>query len=70
MEIVKELDSGVDIDLKGIGFVETTKISKRSKTGAKISSRKIFSEVSPKEKIKDSRLETKKGKLFFLKNIV
>ena len=25
MEVVKELDSGVDIDLKGIGFVETKK---------------------------------------------
>ena len=25
MEIVKELDSSVDIDLKGIGFVETGK---------------------------------------------
>ena len=35
MEIVKELDSGVDIDLKGIGFVETTKTSKRSETSAK-----------------------------------
>ena len=27
LEVVKELDSGVDIDLKGIGFVETGKES-------------------------------------------
>ena len=67
MEIVKELDSGVDIDLKGIGFIETTKTSKRSKTAAKSSSRKIVSEVSPKENIKDSGLETKADKLFFFK---
>ena len=67
MEIVKELDSGVDIDLKGIGFVETTKTSKRSEIAAKSSSRKIVSEVSPKENIKDSGLETKANKLFFFK---
>ena len=30
MEVVKELDSGVDIDLKGIGFVEPEKASTRS----------------------------------------
>ena len=32
MEVVKELDSGVDIDLKGIGFVEPEKASTKSET--------------------------------------
>ena len=67
MEIVKEIDSGVDTDLKGIGFVETTKTSKISETTAKSSSSKIFSEVSPKGNINDSRLETKADKLFSFK---
>ena len=30
MKIVKELDAGVDIDLKGIGFVETRNSSSKS----------------------------------------
>ena len=67
MEVVKELDSGVDIDLKGIGFVETGKASTRSETVAKSSSRKIFREVSPKENIKDSGKKTKTDMLFFFK---
>ena len=41
MEIVKELDSGVDINLKGICFIETTKTSKRSEIIEKSSSWKI-----------------------------
>ena len=36
MEIVKELDSGVDIDLKGIGFVETRKAKIGSDNSSKI----------------------------------
>ena len=51
MEIVKEIDSGVDIDLKGIGFVETGKAKTGSETIAKSSSKKIVREVSPKENI-------------------
>ena len=39
MEVVKELDSGVDIDLKGIGFVETIKARTRSEIVAKSLSR-------------------------------
>ena len=66
MEIVKELDSGVDIDLKGIGFVETKKASTRSET-AKSLSRKTIREASPKENIKDSGQKTKTNKLFFFK---
>ena len=36
MKIVKELDSGVDINLKGNGFVETTKTSKKDMKRNKI----------------------------------
>ena len=32
MEIVKELDAGVDINLKGIGFFETRNSSSKSET--------------------------------------
>ena len=67
MEIVKELDSGVYIDLKGIGFIETGKAKTGSTTVEKSSSKKIVKEVSPKENIKDSGLETKTDKLFFFK---
>ena len=66
MEIVKELDSGVDIDLKGIGFVKTGKTSIKSET-AKSPSRKTIKEVSPNENIKDSGQKTKTYKLFFFK---
>ena len=67
IKIVKELDFGVDIDLKGIGFVETGKAKTGSETVAKSSSKKIVREVSPKENIKDTRVETKTYKLFFFK---
>ena len=53
MDIVKELDSGVDIDLKGIGYVKTEKASTRYEM-TKSLSRKTIREVSPKENIKDS----------------
>ena len=67
MEVVKELESGVDIDLKGICFVKTGKASTGSEIVAKSSSRKIVREVSPKENIKDSGQKTKTDKLFFFK---
>ena len=66
MEVVKEVDSGVDIDLKGIGFVEPKKASTRPKT-VKSLPRKTTREVSPRENIKDSGQKTKKYKLFFFK---
>ena len=66
MEVVKELDSGVDIDLKGFGFVETGKASTKFETTNSLS-RKTIREVSPNENIKDSRQRTKADKLFFFK---
>ena len=66
MEVVKELNYGVDIDLKGIGFVETEKASTRSEI-AKSLSMNTIREVSPKEDIQDSGQNTKTDKLFFFK---
>ena len=65
MKVLKELDFGVDIDLRGIGFVETGKARTGSETAAKSLSRKIIKEVSPKENIKNSGQKSKTYKLFF-----
>ena len=54
MEVVKELDSGVDIDLRGICFVKTGEARIGSETAAKSLSRKTIREVSQKENIKNS----------------
>ena len=53
MEIVKELDVGVDIDLNGIGFIETRKSSSKSETVNPSSMTKIR-EVPSKESNQDS----------------
>ena len=63
MEIVKELDVGVDIDLKGIGFVETRKSSSKSEI-VKPSSMTKIREVRSKESNKDSVLKTEINKSF------
>ena len=54
MEVVKDLDSDVDIDLRGIGFVETGKVRIGYETTLNSLSRKIIIEVYVKENIKNS----------------
>ena len=66
MEVFKELDVCVDIDLKGIGFVEPGKSSSKSETTKSNSMTKIR-EVSSKESNKDSGLNTKTNKSFIFK---
>ena len=66
MEVVKELDSSVDIDLKEIGFVEHEKAITRSETTKSLSMKTIRG-VSSKENTKDSGQKTETKLLFILK---
>ena len=65
MEIVKELDDGVDIDLKGIGFFETRNSSSKSKKMKPSSMNKIRG-VPTKESNKNSghKIEINKSFVF------
>ena len=66
MEVVKELDSGVDLDLKGIGFVKPEKASTKSETTMSLHI-KSTKDVSSKESTKDSGQKTETNNVFTLK---
>ena len=68
MEVVKELDSVVDIDIKGFGFVKTEKASTRSETANSLSM-KTIREVSPEENNKDSGKKILRQTNYFFSNL-
>ena len=66
LEVVKELDSGVDIDLKGIGFVKLEKAGTKCKTTMSLHMT-TTNEVSSKESTKDSGQKTEANNVFIFK---